>query len=72
MYAGGVTIARPGITLQSAPGHWAVLASPINKPTVQVTLTIRPGASSGVLRRALRKMVYECAHDPTLNLAAAA
>lgn len=49
--AGGLSIERPGITLQSAPGHHAVIASPVDAPVANTNvIQIRPGAHNGVLR----------------------
>ena len=48
--AGGVTISRPGITVQSAPGAWAVVASPTNAPNIANVIQLRPGANHGTIR----------------------
>ena len=51
MYAGGARVTRPNITLQSAPGHWAVVASPLNDQIESSSvLELREGAQGGVLR----------------------
>ena len=51
VYPGAVVIRRSGITIQSAPGHWAVLASSMHDPTASVNvLTINAGLSNITLR----------------------
>lgn len=47
---GSVSIDRPGITLQSAPGEWAVVASPTNVPNRANVIQIRPGGNYGTIR----------------------
>jgi hypothetical protein len=48
---GAVNVLQPRLTIQSAPGHWAVIASPVNDPVnAGVTVTLRPGADGGTLR----------------------
>ena len=50
-YPGGVSLTASNITIQSAPGHWAVISSPLNDPIdTNNVITIRPTAQSGVLR----------------------
>ncbi|GFR50017.1 hypothetical protein Agub_g12167, partial [Astrephomene gubernaculifera] len=50
-YGGSLSITQPNITLQSAPGHWAVISSPLNDPHGAVnTFTIFPGADNGVFQ----------------------
>lgn len=49
--AGAVSFSRSRVTMQSAPGHWAVLSSPINDPIGSVNvISIRFGSDYGVLR----------------------
>ncbi|KAG2434080.1 hypothetical protein HXX76_007808 [Chlamydomonas incerta] len=51
VYPGSLQVTRPRITLQSAPGHWAVVALPRDDPQSAVNvITLRPGADGGVLR----------------------
>eukprot|EP00195_Chlamydomonas_chlamydogama_P010507 CAMPEP_0202898854 /NCGR_PEP_ID=MMETSP1392-20130828/7259_1 /ASSEMBLY_ACC=CAM_ASM_000868 /TAXON_ID=225041 /ORGANISM="Chlamydomonas chlamydogama, Strain SAG 11-48b" /LENGTH=1673 /DNA_ID=CAMNT_0049584895 /DNA_START=265 /DNA_END=5289 /DNA_ORIENTATION=+ len=50
VYAGDITITRPFIGLQSAPGHWAVISSPINIPAVSTALGLRYTAKGGFIR----------------------
>jgi hypothetical protein len=51
VYAGGISFERAGITLQSAPGHWATLSLVTDDPISAVNvITLRPGADNGVLR----------------------
>ena len=51
VYDGGLSVERPFITIQSAPGHWAVIAAPLNDPISTVNVfTIRPEAHYGVIR----------------------
>jgi len=50
-YAGGLAIYRSRLTLQSAPGHWAVISSPLNDPIAAVNvLTVRSTSQFGVIR----------------------
>jgi hypothetical protein len=50
-HAGGITFDKPGITMQSAPGEWAVIAAPVNSPVGHINaIQIRPGGDDGVLR----------------------
>ncbi|KAG2453896.1 hypothetical protein HYH02_002102 [Chlamydomonas schloesseri] len=50
VYPGSLQVTRPRITMQSAPGHWAVVALPRDDPQAAVNvITLRPGADGGVL-----------------------
>lgn len=51
VYAGGLGISVPHITLQSLPGQWAVIASPYTHPDVVNTITIRDSGSYARLSR---------------------
>ncbi|KXZ50825.1 hypothetical protein GPECTOR_15g511 [Gonium pectorale] len=49
-YAGALFIQRGGVTIQSAPGHWAVIASPRSDPRTAVNvITIYSGVDYGTL-----------------------
>ena len=51
VYPGALNIERPGITLQSAPGHWGVVSLPMTDPQDAVNvITLRPGADYGVIQ----------------------
>jgi hypothetical protein len=51
VYAGGITIDKPHITLQSPPGQFAVIAAPRNDPiSTANVITIRYPAQYGALR----------------------
>ncbi|KAG2445606.1 hypothetical protein HXX76_000217 [Chlamydomonas incerta] len=50
-YPGALNIERAGITLQSAPGHWAVLSLPMDDPQNAVNvITVRPNADYLVIQ----------------------
>ena len=50
-YPGGVSLTASNIIIQSAPGHWAVISSPLNDPIdTNNVIIIRPTAQSGVIR----------------------
>ncbi|KAG2482515.1 hypothetical protein HYH03_018560 [Edaphochlamys debaryana] len=50
-YPGVISISRPRITLQSAPGHWATLTARLSDPRDAVNVvTLLPGADGGVLQ----------------------
>jgi len=51
VYAGSLYMRRSGVTLQSAPGHWAVVASSMHDPTSSVNaITVSAGVSDLVLK----------------------
>ncbi|PNH08902.1 hypothetical protein TSOC_004508 [Tetrabaena socialis] len=51
VYPGAFNIWRSNITLQSAPGEWAVVSSPMTDPQEAVNvITLRPGANYGVIQ----------------------
>ena len=51
LHAGGVDIYTSSLTIQSAPGEWAVIASTLTDPIASNNvLTIRPSANNTVIR----------------------
>jgi hypothetical protein len=68
--AGGFSITRPGITLRSAPGHWAVISLPLNDPQSAANIiTLRLGADLGVISVsfAAQRAAVRCRQQGTLS-----
>ena len=50
-YPGPITVTQSGLTIQSAPGHWASISSPLNDPVESNNvIEFRDTVQSGVLR----------------------
>lgn len=49
-YGGGITVMKPGITIQSAPGEWAVIAGPTDDPGYPFGLRFYPDSAGCTVR----------------------